>query len=279
MPFSLSPPRPTASRAAPRVDLARRDGEGTGELLHRHRDGPGGVRGRTCIDARETRDGARTPDRPTFIPSPPTARIRPGRRRRARKTLTPAPRLTFSRATVPPQIPGCDNAYCKYAIVHGDDWTHLDGPEDGISQITRKTSGGPDQPLVWNFPIEVTYKSTNAFGRPQLILSVFEIDAMGRDVIRGYGCVHLPISAGSHAKKVPLYKPLSASVAQQLASWFGGRPAEFSNPKFPASGEGREVTRVQSTGFASVALNVITKDMSTFGYSEAKTEVTKQVAA
>jgi B9 domain-containing protein 1 len=30
-------------------------------------------------------------------------------------------------------------------------------------------------------------------------------------------------------------------------------------------GEGREVTRVQSTGFASVALNVITKDMATFG--------------
>jgi hypothetical protein len=26
-----------------------------------------------------------------------------------------------------------------------------------------------------------------------------------------------------------------------------GRPAEFSNPKFPAMGEGREVTRVQST--------------------------------
>ena len=65
--FPQPPPRPTASRAAPRVDLARRDGEGTGELLHRHRDRPGGVRGRTCIDARETRDGARTPDRPTFI--------------------------------------------------------------------------------------------------------------------------------------------------------------------------------------------------------------------
>lgn len=59
-------------------------------------------------------------------------------------------------------------------------------------------------------------------------------------------------------------------MLQQVASWVGGRPAEFSNPKFPAMGEGREVTRVQSTGHASVALNVITKDMSTFGYSEAK---------
>ena len=118
--------------------------------------------------------------------------------------------------------------------------------------------------------MEVTYKATNAFGWPQLILSVYEIDAMGRDVIRGYGCVHLPIAAGNFTRTVPLYNPLSASVAQQFINWVTGRPAEFSNPKFPAMGEGREVTRVQSTGHASVALNVITKDMATFGYSEAK---------
>lgn len=155
-------------------------------------------------------------------------------------------------------------------MVHGDDWTHLDGPEDGISQITRKTSGDSDQKLVWNFPVEVTYKSTNAFGWPQLILSVYSIDALGRDVIRGYGCVHLPIAAGSSVRKVPLYKPLSASLMQQFMAWVSGRPAEFSNPKFPAMGEGREVTRVQSTGYASVQLNVVTKDMAVFGYSEAK---------
>jgi hypothetical protein len=77
-------------------------------------------------------------------------------------------------------------------------------------------------------------ESTNAFGWPQLILSVFEIDALGRDVIRGYGCIHLPICAGQFTRKVPLYKPLSASALQQAMSWVSGRPAEFSNPKFPA---------------------------------------------
>ena len=118
--------------------------------------------------------------------------------------------------------------------------------------------------------MEVTYKSTNAFGWPQLILSVYSIDALGRDVIRGYGCVHLPIAAGVSVRKVPLYKPLSASLMQQFMAWVSGRPAEFSNPKFPAMGEGREVTRVQSTGYASVQLNVVTKDMAVFGYSEAK---------
>ena len=81
------------------------------------------------------------------------------------------------------QISECDNAYVKYALVHGEDWTHLDGPEDGISQISRKTSG-PDQLLVWNFPLEATYKATNAFGWPQIILSVYEIDHLGRDIIK-----------------------------------------------------------------------------------------------
>jgi len=29
---------------------------------------------------------------------------------------------------------------------------------------------------VWNFPVDVTYKATNAFGWPQLILSIYGFD-------------------------------------------------------------------------------------------------------
>lgn len=50
--------------------------------------------------------------------------------------------------------------------------------------------------LVWNFPLDVTYKSTNAYGWPQLVVSVYGLDYMGRDVIKGYGCMHLPTCAG-----------------------------------------------------------------------------------
>ena len=92
------PPCPTASRAAPRVDLARRDGEGTGELLHRHRDGPVP---RTHASTRETRDGARTPDRPTSIRMSPRRLYPPGAATSREENSTPPP-LTFSRATVPP---------------------------------------------------------------------------------------------------------------------------------------------------------------------------------
>ncbi len=49
---------------------------------------------------------------------------------------------------------------------------------------------------MWNFPIDITYKTTNAFGWPQLVVSVYGLDTLGRDVIKGYGCMHLPTCAG-----------------------------------------------------------------------------------
>ena len=41
-----------------------------------------------------------------------------------------------------------------------------------------------------------------------------------------------------------------------------------SDPKFPAHGAGREVTRVVSTGTAQIEVNIVTKDMRNFGYVE-----------
>lgn len=59
---------------------------------------------------------------------------------------------------------------------------------------------GPCRLLVWNFPVDVTYKATNAFGWPQVVVSVYGVDALGRDVIQGYGCIHLPTCAGRWAE-------------------------------------------------------------------------------
>ena len=93
---------------------------------------------------------------------------------------------------------------------------------------------------MWNFPLDITYKSTNAFGWPQLIVSVYGLDAFGRDVIKGYGCMHLPTCSGRFDLKLRLFKPKSASLMQSFTAWMTGMPAEFSDPKFPSYGEGRE---------------------------------------
>ena len=80
--------------------------------------------------------------------------------------------------------------------------------------------------------------------------------------------MRLSTAAGRYERTVHLYRPPSASVLQQFTSWLAGTPAEFTDPKFPARGDGREVTGVKSAGTAKVTLNLLTKDMGTFGYSE-----------
>lgn len=45
------------------------------------------------------------------------------------------------------------------------------GLDAGLSQIARRAGGG-DTVVVWNFPIDVTFKATNAFGWPRIALSV-----------------------------------------------------------------------------------------------------------
>lgn len=81
--------------------------------------------------------------------------------------------------------------------------------------------------IVLNFPIDIAFKSTNPFGWPRLVISIYGLDAFGRDVIRGYGSVHLPTVAGSNTvREVPLFRPLSSSLLQQFIAWLSGSPPE-----------------------------------------------------
>ncbi|KAK7827413.1 hypothetical protein U0070_026619 [Myodes glareolus] len=61
------------------------------------------------------------------------------------------------------RFPEYDDLYCKYCFVYGQDWAPTAGLEEGISQIASK-SQDVRQALVWNFPIDVTFKSTNPYG-------------------------------------------------------------------------------------------------------------------
>ncbi|XP_059524472.1 B9 domain-containing protein 1 isoform X2 [Myotis daubentonii] len=115
------------------------------------------------------------------------------------------------------QFPEYDDLYCKYCFVYGQDWAPTAGLEEGISQITSK-SRDVRQALVWNFPIDVTFKSTNPFGWPQIVLSVYGPDVFGNDVVRGYGAVHVPFSPGRHKRTIPMFVPESTSKLQKFTS-------------------------------------------------------------
>ncbi|XP_067002744.1 B9 domain-containing protein 1 [Anabrus simplex] len=162
-------------------------------------------------------------------------------------------------------FPDLDDIYCKYCYTYGPDWTITNGLEEGISQIA-KCSKDARQMFVWNFPLDVTFKSTNPFGWPQLIISVYGLDIFGNDVVRGYGLCHLPIAAGQYKKTLPMFVPESTSLLQKLTCWLTGRRPEYVDPKILAQGEGREVTRVRSQGWVRISLNVLTRDIAHHGY-------------
>nr|CAB3224896.1 B9 domain-containing protein 1-like [Phallusia mammillata] len=171
------------------------------------------------------------------------------------------------------EFPDCDELYCRFMFVHGQDWVVTSGLEEGISQFTHK-SHDERQLFVWNFPLNVTYKSTNPYGWPQLVISCYGPDAFGREIVRGYGSVHIPITPGKHELDIPMYVPVSTSRFQKFTSWFMGRRPEFVDPKVVSQGEGRDVTRVRSQGHVKVCLNIVTRDMKKLGYDVTPSDVT-----
>jgi B9 domain-containing protein 1 len=198
-------------------------------------------------------------------------------------------------------FPNLDSLYVRYTFQHGPDWKIAQGIDAGFSQEAQKGGEG-DSSIVWNFPIDVTFKSTNPFGWPRLVLSVYSKvrrhrrhcpppppifypssrahppsapypppslarqDFLGRYVIRGYGSVLLPTTPGRYVRYVRTFAPASSTLLQAALAWLTGALPEFYDSRFAASGKGREVVRTVSTGVVRVAFNVVTRGMAAHGY-------------
>jgi B9 domain-containing protein 1 len=99
------------------------------------------------------------------------------------------------------------------------------GVERGASQVAAKGASS-DGSLVWNLPLDVTFRSTSAHGWPRLALSVYARDWAGRFVVRGYGSVLLPTVPGRHLRAARMFVPLASTLLQALIGWATGSPPE-----------------------------------------------------
>ena len=127
-----------------------------------------------------------------------------------------------------------DKLYCRYSYSYGsEDWKIVHGVSHGYSQIATQgvVSSNDDEGgnvIVWNFPIEISFQSSNPQGWPRLALSIYGLDFAGRDVLRGYASMLVPMSPGRHTKYLKTYRPVSGSKLVQFVNWlFGTNPGKY----------------------------------------------------
>lgn len=63
-----------------------------------------------------------------------------------------------------PLGPEASEIFCRYESVAGPDWELVSGLKQGITQFASNHNGNFNDPIVFNMPIEQTYRSTNSFG-------------------------------------------------------------------------------------------------------------------
>jgi len=150
-----------------------------------------------------------------------------------------------------------EGLYCRYSYYYGSDWEILHGVNSGVTQISQNV--GVDQGAVWNFPIEVTFQSFGVYGWPRLVFSVYGLDSLGRDTVKGYGSALCPTTAGMHELCVSMFAPSESSLLRRFTTWITGSRPEFYHSTFVAQGKGRALTLVRSSGYVNVILNVVVK--------------------
>ncbi|KAH0791031.1 B9 domain-containing protein 1 [Histomonas meleagridis] len=144
--------------------------------------------------------------------------------------------------------------YCKYIFSYGKDWSIGQGSIEGVTQVVKR---GSDNSCVFNFPISVSFQSSQPFGWPQILIAIYGHNLFGNEMVVGYGASHIPLQPGHHEINIPLFVPASASMMQTIIGFFTGVSPEYVDLKFIANGANREVTKTKSQGQISVTFNVL----------------------
>ena len=144
-----------------------------------------------------------------------------------------------------------DGLAVKYDFVAGPDWNIAGGDKSGQGQHAFKSSYGSvhAQRIVWNLPFEVTYRSMNPHGWPQIVIYCTYLDSDGDEYVKAYGCTHVPIQPGIVQKTVRMFTPIEHNRCLEFFGRFReGTGLFIDDPELIAKAQGREISRVKAGG-------------------------------
>ncbi|KAM7346859.1 B9 domain-containing protein 1 isoform 2-T2 [Cochliomyia hominivorax] len=164
-----------------------------------------------------------------------------------------------------PLGPEASEIFCRYESAAGHDWELVSGVKQGITQFASNHNGNFNDPIVFNMPIEQTYRSTNSFGWPQLIVSIYGKTRWGIETCLGYGRVHVPVFANvtNHKLTAPILKPRCSNMMADVTTWITGRNPELKDVKILL--DNTKSLSMESYGELHLVLNVISRGTARFG--------------
>lgn len=162
-----------------------------------------------------------------------------------------------------PMGPDGGSLFCRYDVVAGPDWELVSGMRSGITQ-----SAQPEEDyrtVVFNMPLEFTMKSTNPYGWPQVVFSLYGNNFWNVETNRGYGRVHCPLSGMKRTVRAPLFVPKFSNIWSAAMSWLTGVNPEMRDPKILADGSKHKGLACESYGELVVSLQAISRGCSRMG--------------
>ncbi|XP_064549196.1 B9 domain-containing protein 1 [Drosophila montana] len=173
-----------------------------------------------------------------------------------------------------PLGPDKDYILCRYELVAGPDWQLASGPQHGITQMATIKRGHFNDKIVFNMPIEVSYKSTSPFGWPQIIVSVYGQNGHGSESLVGYARVHMPIFGSrrqdeqtSSLSEAPILMPKCPNMIADITSWLLRRQPELKDPKILLDNTQCKGLSMESYGTLEFQLNTVMRGARKLGYN------------
>lgn len=154
--------------------------------------------------------------------------------------------------------------YCKYSAFYRGDWKPIQGNRAGISQSSHKSETGE---IIFSTPFSMSFEATSPFGWPQILIAIYGNNNFGKNMVIGYGSLHIPTVSGRYTMNIPLFVPETESFISKLSQFFTGLTPEFIDPDLTASGDLRRADlHTKSHGYVILEANVIINDIFSLGY-------------
>ncbi|XP_055323382.1 B9 domain-containing protein 1 [Sitodiplosis mosellana] len=147
--------------------------------------------------------------------------------------------------------------FVRYDVVAGPDWELVSGFSSGVTQ--NASVGQSNDKVVFNMPMEMMFKSTNPFGWPQIVFSLYGTNWWRAESSKGYARIHVPLGGKRTTTRAPILTAQCSNLWSSLSSWFTDRRPELRDPKILLEGTKNKGLTMESYGELVVTLQSITR--------------------